>query len=173
MYVIYVKTGGMYLGLFSTEMLQNGMRLEYIPEFLGRCLIPIFVIGTSGTCGIIRTVRAQMLDEQARQYTLTARAKGCSEATITYKYCLRAALNPVVSGLSGALRTIFSGSTVSAIVMNMAILGPVLLKALKSQDMYLAGTIVLVQAILVVVGTLLSDIALAWLDPRIRFSERS
>ena len=96
-----------------------------------------------------------------------------SEATITYKYCLRAALNPVVSGLSGALRTIFSGATVSAIVMNMAILGPVLLKALKSQDMYLAGTIVLVQAILVVVGTLLSDIALAWLDPRIRFSERS
>ena len=84
MYVIYVKTGGMYLGLFSTEMLQNGMHLEYIPEFLGRCLIPIFVIGTSGTCGIIRTVRAQMLDEQARQYTLTARAKGCSEATITF-----------------------------------------------------------------------------------------
>ena len=173
MYFIYVKTGAMYLGLFSTEMLQNGMRPEYIPEFLGRCLIPILVIGTSGTCGIIRTVRAQMLDEQARQYTLTARAKGCSEATITYKYCLRAALNPVVSGLSGALRTIFSGSTVSAIVMNMAILGPVLLAALKSQDMYLAGTIVLVQAILVVVGTLLSDIALAWLDPRIRFSERS
>lgn len=178
MYLIYVNTGTMYLGLFSTEMLQampgNGGMLppEYIPEFLGRCLIPILVIGTSGTCGIIRTVRAQMLDEQARQYTLTARAKGCSEFTITYKYCLRAALNPVVSGLSGALRTIFSGSTVSAIVMNMAILGPVLLTALKSQDMYLAGTIVLVQAILVVVGTLLSDIALAWLDPRIRFSER-
>ena len=173
MYYIYVNTGTMYLGLFSTEMLKNGMRPEYIPEFLGRCLIPIFVIGTSGTCGIIRTVRAQMLDEQARQYTLTARAKGCSEAVITYKYCLRAALNPVVSGLSGALRTIFSGSTVSAIVMNLAILGPVLLKALKSQDMYLAGTIVLVQAVLVVVGTLLSDIMLAWLDPRIRFSERS
>ena len=153
---------------------------DYFWSFIGfigtatpNFLLAILVIGTSGTCGIIRTVRAQMLDEQARQYTLTARAKGCSEATITYKYCLRAALNPVVSGLSGALRTIFSGSTVSAIVMNMAILGPVLLAALKSQDMYLAGTIVLVQAILVVVGTLLSDIALAWLDPRIRFSERS
>ncbi len=172
MYIIYMQTGTMYLGLFSTEMLQNGMRPEYIPEFLGRCLIPLFVIGTSGTCGIIRTVRAQMLDEQTRQYTLTARAKGCSEATITYKYCLRAALNPVVSGLSGSLRTIFSGSTVSAIVMNLAIQGPVLLAALKSQDMYLAGTIVMIQAVLVVVGTLLSDIALAWLDPRIRFSER-
>ena len=172
MYIIYIRTGNVYLGLFSTEMLQNGMRWEYVPEFLGRCLIPILVIGTSGTCGIIRTVRAQMLDEQARQYTLTARAKGCSEATITYKYCLRAALNPVVSGLAGSLRTIFSGSTVSAIVMNLAIQGPVLLAALKSQDMYLAGTIVLIQAVLVLVGTLLSDIALAWLDPRIRFSER-
>lgn len=173
MYFIYVNTGNVYLGLFSTEMLQNGMRWEYVPEFLGRCLIPLIVIGTSGTCGIIRSVRAQMLDEQARQYTLTARAKGCSEATITYKYCLRAALNPVVSGMAGSLRTIFSGSTVSAIVMNLAIQGPVLLTALKSQDMYLAGTIVLVQAILVVLGTLLSDIALAWLDPRIRFAERS
>lgn len=172
MYWIYVSTGDIYLGLFSTEMLQNGMRPEYIPEFLFRCLIPLIVIGTSGTCGIIRTVRAQMLDEQARQYTLTARAKGCSEATITYKYCLRAAMNPVVSGMAGSLRTIFSGSTVSAIVMNLAIQGPVLLAALKSQDMYLAGTIVMIQAVLVVVGTLLSDIALAWLDPRIRFSER-
>ena len=74
--------------------------------------------------------------------------------------------------MAGSLRTIFSGSTVSAIVMNLAIQGPVLLTALKSQDMYLAGTIVLIQAVLVLVGTLLSDIALAWLDPRIRFSER-
>ncbi len=172
MYWIYKATGQVYLGLFSTEMLQNGMSWKYVPEFLFRCLIPLIVIGTSGTCGIIRTVRAQMLDEQARQYTLTARAKGCSEATITYKYCLRSALNPVVSGLAGSLRTIFSGSTVSAIVMNLQIQGPVLLAALKSQDMYLAGTIVMIQAVLVVVGTLLSDIALAWLDPRIRFSKR-
>ena len=172
MYWIYMATGQVYLGLFSTEMMQNGMRWEYIPEFLFRCLIPLIVIGTSGTCGIIRTVRAQMLDEKSRQYTLTARAKGCSEATITYKYCLRAALNPVVSGMAGSLRTIFSGSTVSAIVMNLQIQGPVLLTALKSQDMYLAGTIVMIQAVLVVIGTLLSDIALAWLDPRIRFSER-
>lgn len=172
MYFVYRKTGSMLLGLYSTEMLQNGMQWQYVPEFLKRCLIPIIVIGTSGTCGIIRTVRAQMLDEQAKQYALTARAKGCSEWTITYKYCFRAAMNPVVSGLSHALCTIFSGSTISAIVMNLAIQGPVLLEALKCQDMYLAGTIVLIQAILVVIGTLLSDICLAWLDPRIRFSER-
>lgn len=169
---IYKETGQVYLGLSSVEMMQNGLQWEYVPEFLFRCMIPLIVIGTSGTCGIIRTVRAQMLDEQARQYTLTARAKGCSEATITYKYCLRAALNPVVSGLAGSLRTIFSGSTVSAIVLNLQIQGPVLLDALRAQDMYLAGTIVMIQAILVVIGTLLSDIALAWLDPRIRFSGR-
>ena len=185
-YVLYKVDGNMYVGLYSAEMMKVGFgsmslgemiaRLpelqQYIPGLLFRLFLVLLVIGTSGTCGIIRTVRAQMLDEQARQYTLCARAKGCSEATITYKYCLRAAMNPVVSGLAGSLRTIFSGSTVSAIVMNLIILGPMLLKALKAQDMYLAGTSVLVQAMLVLVGTLLSDIALAWLDPRIRFSER-
>ena len=185
-YVLYKVDGNMYVGLYSADMMKVGFgsmslgemisRLpelqQYIPELLFRLFLVLLVIGTSGTCGIIRTVRAQMLDEQARQYTLCARAKGCSEATITYKYCLRAAMNPVVSGLAGSLRTIFSGSTVSAIVMNLIILGPMLLKALKAQDMYLAGTSVLIQAVLVLVGTLLSDIALAWLDPRIRFSER-
>jgi len=186
-YVLYNVNGNMYVGLYSAEMMKAGFgnmslwemiaRLPelkvFIPELLFRLFLVLLVIGTSGTCGIIRTVRAQMLDEQARQYTLCARAKGCSEATITYKYCLRAAMNPVVSGLAGSLRTIFSGSTVSAIVMNLIILGPMLLKALKAQDMYLAGTTVLIQALLVLVGTLLSDIALAWLDPRIRFAERS
>ena len=185
-YVLFKVNGNMYVGLYSVEMMEAGFGVlplgqliaklpelkQYIPELLFRLFLVLLVIGTSGTCGIIRTVRAQMLDEQARQYTLCARAKGCSEATITYKYCLRAAMNPVVSGLAGSLRTIFSGSTVSAIVMNLIILGPMLLKALKAQDMYLAGTTVLIQAILVLVGTLLSDIALAWLDPRIRFSER-
>ena len=186
-YVLYKSCGNMYIGLYSTEMMQAGLNhlslfelftrfsefSQFMPELLFRLFLVLLVIGTSGTCGIIRTVRAQMLDEQARQYTLCARAKGCSEATITYKYCLRSALNPVVSGLSGSLRTIFSGSTVTAKVMNLIILGPVLLDAIIAQDMYLAGTIVLVQAILVLVGTLLSDIALAWLDPRIRFAERS
>ena len=173
MYAVYVNTGEVYLGLFSTEMLQNGMRWEYVPEFLGRCLIPLIVIGTSGTCGIIRTVRAQMLDELGKNYVLCARAKGVSEKRIIYKYCLRAALNPTVSGLSGSLASIFSGSTISAIVMNLQIVGPTLYNALKSQDMYLAGTILLVMGFLICLGTLLSDILLAWLDPRIRFMGRS
>lgn len=170
MYFSFKWTGDSLLGLFSTDMLQKGLHLYNLGDFLKRMIIPIIVIGTAGTCGVIRTVRAQMLDEQTKQYALTARAKGVSERTIIYKYCLRAALNPVVSGLAGSLSSIFSGSTISAIVMNLAIQGPVLYEALKSQDMYLAGTILLVQGILVVIGTLLSDIVLAWMDPRIRYS---
>lgn len=171
MYFSFKWTGDPLLGLFSKEMFQEGVHLYNFGELLKRMIIPTIVIGTAETCGIIRTVRGQMLDEQSKQYTLTARAKGVSEWIIVYKYCLRAALNPVASDLAKVLSGIFSGSTISAIVMNLAIQGPVLYEALKSQDMYLAGTILLVQAILVVIGTLLSDLLLAWLDPRIRYDE--
>ncbi len=170
MYISYKWTGSANVGLFSQEMLENGVHLYNFGEFLKRMIIPIIVIGTSGTCGIIRSVRAQMLDEVARQYTLTARAKGVSEGKIIMKYCFRAAMNPTVSGLGGVLSSLFSGSTVTAMVLNMQIQGPVLYKALQNQDMYLAGAIVMVQAVLVVIGILLSDIALAFLDPRIRYS---
>ena len=173
MYLSFIWTGDPLIGLFSDEMLQNGFSFAYTGEFLKRMIIPVIVIGTAGTCSVIRTVRAQMLDELVKQYTLTARAKGVSERRITYKYCVRAAMNPVVSGLATSLSRIFTGSTISAIVMNLPIQGPILYKALRSQDMYLAGSILFIMAFLVCVGTLLSDIMLAWLDPRIRFSERS
>ncbi|WP_429142397.1 ABC transporter permease [Anaerotaenia torta] len=170
MYWSFQMTGSANLGLYSTEMLQNGIHFYNLGEFLKRLIIPVIVIGTASTCGIIRTIRAQMLDEQSKQYVLAARSKGISEKVIIYKYCLRASLNPVVSGIGGMLSHLFSGSTVTAMVLNLQILGPELLKALKAQDMYLAGTIVMVQAVLVVAGTLLSDIMLAWLDPRIRYT---
>ncbi len=170
MYLSYKWTGNANVGLFSQEMLKNGVHLYNFGDFLKRMIIPIIVIGTSGTCGIIRSVRAQMLDEVAKQYTLTARAKGVSEGKIIMKYCFRAAINPTVSGLGGVLSSLFSGSTVTAMVLNMQIQGPVLYKALQSQDMYLAGAIVMIQAVLVVIGVLFSDIALAFLDPRIRYS---
>lgn len=173
MYLTFIWTGTAWIGLFTKEMLQTGIHWNNLGEFLKRLLIPVLVIGTSGLCGTMRSMRAQMLDEQGRQYVLCARAKGVSERTIIWKYCLRAAINPTVSGLSGSLASIFSGSTISAIVMNLEIIGPTLYEALKAQDMYLAGTILLVMGVLIVVGTLLSDILLAWLDPRIRFSERS
>ena len=179
MYATYMWTGTAFIGLFSQEILiglNNGTLQWYDclfrSDFWGRMLIPIIVIGTSGMCGTLRSMRAQMLDELGRNYVLCARAKGVSERRIIYKYCLRAAINPTVSGLSGVLASIFSGSTISAIVMNLQIIGPMLYEALKAQDMYLAGTILLIMGFLIVLGTLLSDIVLAWLDPRIRFSGR-
>ena len=179
MYGTYIWTGTAFIGLYSNEILiglQQGTLQWYDlllrGDFWGRMAIPIIVIGTSGTCGTLRSMRAQMLDELGRNYVLCARAKGVSERRIIYKYCLRAALNPTVSGLSGVLSHIFNGSTISAIVMNLQLVGPRLYSALKAQDMYLAGTILLVMGFLIVLGTLLSDIMLAWLDPRIRFSGR-
>lgn len=170
MYLSYIKTGNANVGLFTMDMRVNGINWGNFPELCRRMVIPIIVIGTSGTCGIIRSVRAQMLDEIGQQYTLTARAKGVKENKIIMKYCFRAAMNPTVSGLGGILCSLFSGSTVTAMVLGLEVQGPVLLEALQSQDMYLAGAIVMVQAVLVVFGILLSDIALAFLDPRIRYS---
>ena len=175
----YIWTGTAFIGLYTSEVLvglqQGTMQWWEVlgrGDFWGRMAIPIIVIGTSGTCGTLRSMRAQMLDELGRNYVLCARAKGVSEKRIVYKYCLRAALNPTVSGLSGVLSHIFNGSTISAIVMNLQLVGPMLYEALKAQDMYLAGTILLVMGFLIIIGTLLSDILLAWLDPRIRFSGR-
>ena len=160
----------MYLSYKWTGDANVGLDLSGFFPFLKSMIIPFLVIGTSGTCGIIRSVRAQMLDEIGRQYTLTARAKGVSERKIVMKYCFRAAINPTVSGLGGVLSSLFSGSTVTAMVLMIDVQGPELLKALQTGDVYLAGGIVMTQAILVVIGILFSDIALAFLDPRIRYS---
>ena len=160
----------MYWSYKWTGNANVGLDLSGFFPFLKSMIIPFLVIGTSGTCGIIRSVRAQMLDEIGKQYTLTARAKGVPERTIVMKYCFRAAMNPTVSGLGGVLSSLFSGSTVTAMVLMIDIQGPELLKSLQTGDVYLAGGIVMTQAILVVIGILLSDIALAFLDPRIRYS---
>lgn len=170
MILAYKWTGNPMVGLFSKEMLENGVHWYNLGEFLKRLIIPFIVLGLGGTCGTIRSIRAQMLDEISQPYTLTARAKGVSETKIIWKYCFRAAINPTVTGLGGTLSHLFSGSTVTAMVLNIQIMGPVLYEALTSQDMYLAGAIVMVQAFLVEVGILLADIGLAFLDPRIRFS---
>jgi peptide/nickel transport system permease protein len=142
-------------------------------EWAKRMLIPVIVIGTSGTCGLIRTVRAQMLDEQGQPYVLAIRAKGVSEGAITFKYQMRAVLNPIVSGLGGMISGIFNGSTITAIVLMLPTLGPVLLKALQTQDIYLSGGILLISAVLVVIGNLISDLLLAVLDPRIKLLEEN
>lgn len=160
----------MYWSYKWTGNANVGLDMSGFFPFLKSMIIPFLVIGTSGTCGIIRSVRAQMLDEIGKQYTLTARAKGVPERKIVMKYCFRAAINPTVSGLGGVLSSLFSGSTVTAMVLMIDIQGPELLKSLQTGDVYLAGGIVMTQAILVVIGILFSDIALAFLDPRIRYS---
>lgn len=140
-------------------------------EWLKSMIIPVLVIGTSGTCGLIRTCRAQFIDEQSHPYMLALRAKGVRDGTITFKYQMRAVLNPIVSGLGGMIAGIFNGSTITAIVLMLPTLGPVLLKALQTQDVYLSGGILLISATLVVIGNLISDILLSLLDPRIKLLE--
>ena len=130
--------------------------------------IPVVVIGTSGTAGMIRRLRANLLDELHKQYVVTARAKGMHPFRILLKYPLRVALNPFVADIGNLLPQVISGAAIVSIVLSLPTTGPMLLRALQSQDMYLAGSFLMVLALLTVIGTLVSDLALAALDPRIR-----
>lgn len=170
MFISYKWFGKPLMGLFPDGGIRSWASFL---DFLSRLIIPIIVIGTSGTCNLIRIVRAQMLDEQERPYVLCTRAKGVSENTITYKYAMKSVLNPIVAGLGPMISQIFTGSTITAIVLMLPTQGPILLKALQSQDVYLSGGILLISASLVVFGTLLSDVLLAVLDPRIKDMEES
>lgn len=170
MYASYKLTGTAVMGLFPEGGITD---FASFLEFLQRLIIPVIVIGLGGTCGSIRSTRALMLDEQTRPYVLCTRAKGVKEAVLIWKYELRAILNPTVSGLGGIIAGIFNGSTITAIVLLLPTLGPVLLQALKTQDVYLSGGILLISATLVVIGNLISDLLLAVLDPRIQYIEEN
>lgn len=167
MFISYKWLGKPVMGIPDTPITDWASLME----FLKSMVIPIVVIGTGGTCGLIRSTRAQMLDEQEKPYVLATRAKGVSEQVLTYKYAMRSVLNPIVAGIGPMLRGIFTGSTITAIVLMLPTNGPILLKALQSQDIMLSGGILLISAALVVVGTLISDILLAVLDPRIKHLE--
>ena len=134
--------------------------------------MPVVIIGLSGTAGLIRTLRATLLDELRRPYVVTARAKGLTELKLLFKYPVRVALNPVFSTIGWILPGLINGGVIVGIVLNLQMIGPVLMSATLSQDMYLAGSIVLILSVLTVIGTLVSDILLAWLDPRIRYGAR-
>ena len=131
--------------------------------------LPILIIGFSGTGGLIRVMRATLLDELRKQYVITARAKGVPERRLLFKYPVRLALNPVISTIGWMLPSIISGETLVSIVLNLQTTGPVLLRATMVQDMYLAGSFILILSALTLTGTLISDILLAWMDPRIRY----
>ena len=168
MYLSYTWFGDPMLGLQSQEFRGGDWSMARILDLMQHLIIPVVVIGTASTCELIRVMRGQMLDELNKPNVMTARAKGVKEGKIIRKYPLRAAVNPIVSTIGWSLTAIFTGSTITAIVLNLPTQGPVMLDALLAQDMYLAGTWLFLMAILTVIGTLISDILLAWLDPRIR-----
>ena len=130
--------------------------------------VPVVVIGTSGTASMIRRLRANMLDELQKQYVITAKAKGLHPLKALIKYPLRTSLNPFIADIGNMLPQIISGSAIVSMVLSLPTTGPMLISALQSQDMYLAGSFLIFLALLTVIGMFLSDLALAWLDPRIR-----
>lgn len=168
MYVGYRYFGQSVGGLFSPEYVDARWNLGKILDLLAHLWVPIFVLGTAGTAGLIRILRANMLDELRKPYVVAARARGIPERKVILKYPLRVALNPFISTIGWTLPTLVSGEVIVATVLSLPTTGPVLLTSLVSQDMYLAGSIILITSMLTVIGTLLSDFALAWLDPRVR-----
>jgi peptide/nickel transport system permease protein len=168
MFLSYKWFGDPLLGLFSKEFVNAAWSMDKVLDLMKHMIIPVIVIGVAHTADLIRVMRGQMLDEMNKPNVVTARAKGLSTMKILFKYPTRAALNPIVSTFGWSLSSIFTGSTITAIVLNLPIQGPVMYNALLGQDMYLAGTWLLFMALLTVLGTLISDILLAWLDPKIR-----
>jgi len=158
-------------GLFSPEYVEAPWSLGRVADLLRHIWLPAVVLGIAGTARLTRVMRANLLDELHKPYVTTARAKGLSEWRLVLRYPARLALNPLVSTIGWYLPLLFSGSLIVATVMNLPNIGPLLLRALINQDMYLAGSILLIYCFLTIVGTLVSDILLAWLDPRIRLED--
>jgi peptide/nickel transport system permease protein len=156
-------------GLFSPEYAQAPWSWGKVVDLFQHLWLAIIVLGTSGTAALIRIMRANLLDELYKPYVTTARAKGLSEFRILVKYPVRVALNPFISTIGWILPELISGATITAVVLNLPLTGPLLLQSLLSQDMYLAGSFILILSVLTVIGTLISDILLALLDPRIRY----
>jgi peptide/nickel transport system permease protein len=169
MWFLFVKFGFSMTGLFSPQFATASWSFAKFIDLLKHVWFPVILIGMSGTAGLIRTMRGNLLDELRKQYVITARAKGLPEGKLIFKYPVRIAINPLISTIGWMLPGIISGETLVSIVLNIQTVGPVLLRAVMSQDMYLAGSITLILSILTVVGMLISDILLAWADPRIRY----
>ncbi|CAM3929949.1 ABC transporter permease [Lederbergia lenta] len=168
-YAVFVNTGVAITGLFSPEFVSAPWSIAKLMDMLQRIWVPVLIIGTAGTAGLIRVMRGMLLDELQKQYVITARAKGLKEGKLLFKYPVRMAINPLISTIGWTLPAIISGEAIVSIVLNLPTTGPMLLDALMTQDMYLAGSFILILSVLTIIGTLVSDILLAWIDPRIRF----
>jgi len=168
MYAVYAKTGWMISGLFSPEFRAVPWSFAKFSDMLKNIWLPLLVLSITGVAGIIRVLRASLLDELNKQYVTTARAKGLSEWQLIMQYPMRIALNPLISTVGWMLPAVVGGEIVVSKVLNLPTTGPVLLEATIAQDMYLAGGIVLILSVLTVIGTFVSDVLLALNDPRIR-----
>jgi len=155
-------------GLFSPEYSDAPWSLAKVGDLLAHLPLPAIILGLAGTAQLIRIMRANLLDELRKPYVVTARARGLSEAKVILKYPVRVALNPFASTIGYLFPYIVSGSIIVSLVLSLPTVGPLLLKALIAQDMFLAGTIVLLLGVMTVIGTLISDLLLMWIDPRIR-----
>jgi peptide/nickel transport system permease protein len=168
MWLAFSYFGISVTGLFSPEYVDAPWTWGRVTDLLKHLWLPAVILGMDGTARLARVMRANLLDELKKPYMEMARAKGLSEFRLVLKYPVRLAFNPLVSTIGWYLPLLFSGSVIVATVMNLPTIGPMLLRALITQDMYLAGSIILIYCFLAIIGTLLSDILLAWLDPRIR-----
>lgn len=172
MYVGFAYFGANVGGLFSAEYAEAPWSWEKVWDLIQHLPIPAIVLGIGGTAQMIRIMRSNLLDELRKPYVMTARARGLSETRVILKYPVRVALNPFVSTIGYLLPYIVSGSIIVSLVLSLPTVGPLLLKALIAQDMFLAGTIVLMLGVLTVIGTLISDLLLMWIDPRIRLGRQ-
>ena len=160
-------------GLLDPQYIDQPWSWGKFASLMEHMWVPVLVIGMPGTAGMIRRLRANLLDELNKQYVVTGRAKGLPPLRLLMKYPLRISLNPFIADIGSLLPELISGSVVVSVVMSLPITGPILLQALRSQDMYLAGSFLMFMALLTVIGIFLSDLALAMLDPRIRFGAGS
>lgn len=173
LFMLYVSTawwGASVGGLFSPQFQDAPWSLARVGDLAGKIWIPVVVLGTAGLASLIRIMRANLLDELHKPYVATARSKGLSETRLILKYPVRLSITPFVSTIAWVLPTLISGELIVSSVLNLPTAGPLLLSALRAQDIYLAGALLLFKCVLVLVGTLVSDILLAVIDPRIRLA---
>lgn len=171
MYIGYKYFGLSIGGLNSPEYIGEPMSLDKLVDTLKHLPVPVLIISLAGTAGLIRVLRGTLLDEIRKPYVDAARAKGLTERKLLYRYPVRIAINPLISTAGWLLVALFSGQVVVDIVLNMPTIGPLLYESLRAQDTYLAGSIVMILSFLTVLGTLISDIILGVVDPRIRIEE--
>lgn len=168
-FFVYLNTGWAITGIFSPAFENAPWSLARLWDMLKNMAIPLLVLSTSGAAGLIRILRATLLDELKKQYVITARSKGLRETRLLFKYPVRLAINPLISTIGWLLPVAVGGEVVVSQVLNLPTTGPILISSIMNQDMYLAGGIFLILSSLTLVGTLISDILLAALDPRIRY----